>query len=166
MLTANGEGQGTEKAAFTFMGKGYFHRYTKDNLHEFTPKGQSDLTKWTEMFTVNDYPFVKDGEGLAKAANSVLETYKSKKAIVVRTDSVPRTEKKPAEHLVVVLFPQPTFIEASFARFVLDKGVGVSMVYSYRIYDSKAGDAMSTWLQANGEKTEKTLMSFSPVPKR
>lgn len=152
-------------AAFKFLGIDYFHRYTKDNLHEFTPKDQPDLEKWVDMVTINDYPKITDGEGLAKGANGVLEAYKAKKAIVVRTDSVPRTEKKPAEHLIVVLFPQPKFIEASFARFVMDKGKGASVVYSHRIYGTKAGDAMSKWLQANGERIEKALMALPAVPK-
>jgi hypothetical protein len=158
--------QGSEKGkpAFTFGKQGYYHRYSKDNLHEFTPKGQSNLQKWTDMVTVNDYPSTKDGEALAGIANSVLETYKANKAVVVKTNSVPRTASKPAEHLVVVLFPRPEFIEASFTRFVLNKGVGASVVYSHRIYGKKAGDPMSQWLLKNGEKSEKELMAM-PVPK-
>jgi hypothetical protein len=154
------------KPAFTFSRQAYYHRYTKGNLHEFTPKGQSDLQKWTDMVTVNDYADVKDGETLAAKANAVLEIYKANKAMVVKTDSVPRTAKKPAEHLVVVLFPQPTFIEASFTRFVLSKGSGVSVVYSHRIYGTKAGDAMSAWLLKNGERCEKELMGMASIPKR
>lgn len=148
-----------------FNGVSYVYRYTKGNLHEFTPKSQTDLKTWTDMFTINDYPTVKDGEGLAAKANAVLETYKSAEAKVVRINSVPRTAKKPAEYLIVVLFPRPTFIEASFARFVINGGVGASMVYSHRIYGAKVGDAMSKWLLANGEKIEKALMAMPSVPK-
>jgi len=147
------------------MNREYYHRYTKENLHEFTPKDQPDLKKWTDMVTINDYPHIKDGEGLAKAANGILDAYETKKAIIVRTDSVPRTEKKPAEHLIVAMFPQPNFIEVSFTRLVLEKGVGASLVYSHRIYGAKAGDAMSKWLTANGEKTEKALMTVAAIPK-
>lgn len=153
------------KPAFSFDKVEFFHRYTKGNLHEFTPKGQSDLAKWTDMFTINDYPNVKDGEALARSANAVLETYKANKAVVVRTNSVPRTATKPAEHLIVVLFPRPEFIEAAFTRFLLDKGAGASLVYSHRIYGSKAGDAMSAWLKDNGERVEKALMAVPGVPK-
>jgi hypothetical protein len=156
---------GDEKPAFTFDKVEYFHRFTKDNLHEFTPKGQTDLKKWTNMFTINDYPNVKDGVALARAANSVLDTYQANKAIVIRTASVPRTETKPAEHFIAVVFPRSEFMEAVFARFLIDKGVGASMVYSYRIYGSDVGEAMSTWLKDNGEKTEKALMAMPSVPK-
>jgi len=153
------------KPAFTFGKQAYFHRYSKDNLQEFTPKGQSDLQKWTDMVTVNSYANAKDGDALAGAANSVLETYKANKAVVVKTSSVPRTPTKPAEHLIVVLFPHPEFIEASFSRFLLSKGVGFSVVYSHRIYGKKAGDALSQWLLKNGEKSEKELMAMPAVPK-
>lgn len=148
-----------------FNGGTYVHRYSKGNLHEYTPKSQPDLKKWTDMFTINDYPQVKDGEGLASMANTVLENYKGGKAMVVRTNSLPRTATKPAEHLIVVLFPQPTFIEAAFARFVMNGKQGASLVYSHRIYGTKAGDAMSTWLKSNGEKVEKALMAMRSVPK-
>lgn len=165
-LCAASESQGADsKAAFTFDKVEYFHRYTKGHLHEFTPKGQSDLKKWTDMFTINDYPAVKDGEALAKSANSVLETYMANQAMVVRTDSVPRTPTKPAEHLIVVLFPRKEFIEVAFTRFLLDKEVGASLVYSHRIYSAKAGDAMSEWLKANGERIERALMAIPGVPK-
>ena len=148
------------KAAFSFRKVEYFQRFSKGEMQEYTPKGQTDLNKWTDMVTVNKYKQVKDGEGLASVANQVLETYKANKAIVVRTSSVPRTATKEAEHLVVVLFPRPTFIEAAFTRFVMVGGVGTSVVYSHRIYSKKAGDAMSAWLKKNGEAVEKEVFGF------
>lgn len=149
---------------FTFLGTTYVHRYSKGNLHEFTPKSQPDLKKFADMVTVNDYPRVEDGEGLASVANRVLETYKANKAVVVRTNSVPRTAVKEAEHLIVALFTRPTFVEASFARFVMGKAMGCSIVYSHRLYGKKADDAMSKWLQKNGPKTEMALMALA-IPK-
>ncbi len=151
-------------SSFAFQGKGYVHRYSKGDLHEFTPKAQPDLKKWTDMITLNLYRKITDGEGLAKAANSVLETYKANKAVVVRTNSVPRTADKAAEYLIVVLFPRPDFIEASFARFQMRGGMGTSLVYGHRIYGKKAGDAMSAWLQKNGEPIEKQLMGLKNYP--
>lgn len=153
------------KAAFSFNGVGYFHRFSKGNLHEFTPKSSPNVKKFTDMMTVNGYPTVKDGEALAKVANNVLETYKANKAMVVRTNSIPRSATKEAEHLIVVLFPRPDFIEASFCRVMMAKSAGASLVYSHRIYGKKAGDPMSQWLTKNGEKIEKALMKM-PVPQR
>jgi len=143
---------------FSFRGQTYEARFSKGNLHEFTPKGQTDLKKWADMITRNDYPHVKDGEGLAKAANGVLETYKQNQAVVVNTNSVPRTATKAAEHLIVVIFSRPDFMEAAFARFVMDGKAGASLIYSHRIYGDKVGDAMTEWIKQNGPKVEKELM--------
>lgn len=153
------------KSAFSFSKTEYFHRYSKGTLHEFTPKGQADLQKWTDMFTINDYPTVNTGEGLAEIANRVLTTYKANEGIILRTRSVPRTTSKPAEHLIVVLFRRATFAEVAFTRFVLMKGKGASMVYSHRIYGKMASTEMDSWIAKNGGKTEAALMAVPSVPK-
>ena len=151
--------------SITFAGKEYFHRWSQADQHEYTPSSQEDLEHWSDMVTVNYYRTVSDGDRLASTANSVLENYKSHKAMVIRTNSVPRTSDSPAEYLIVVLFPQPQFIEAVFARFKIVEKTGLSVVYSHRIYGSKIGDEMHAWLLANGPKTEKSLMALTEIPK-
>lgn len=159
--------QGSQKkgADFSFSGVPYFHRFSQDDQHEYTPSGQEDLKAWKDMVTINQYPKVKDGEALAATANTVLGNYKAAKGMVVRTNSVPATKDKPAEHLIAVVFGQPEFIEAAFARFRMRDGVGMSVVYSHRIYGKKAGDEMSAWLKKNGPTTEKALMQWDTIPK-
>lgn len=150
----------TSKLTLNFNQAEYVHRWSQNDQHEFTPAGQEDLAKWTDMVTINFYPQVTDGESLALVANQVLENYKSQKGIVLRTDSVPRTREKPAEHLIAVVFGRPAFLEAVQARFKLVNGKGVSIVYSHRIYGKAAGPEMSTWLKANGPSIEKVLMAW------
>jgi hypothetical protein len=152
------------KAAFVFGGVGYFHRWSQDDQHEFTPTSQDDLQKWTDMITINVYPSARDGDALAVKANAVLENYKSHGGRVLRTDSVPRTPNRPAEHFIAVVFGRPNFLESAFARFKLVDGVGCSIVYSHRIYGEKVGDQMSKWLNDNGPKMEKLLMDWSNSP--
>jgi hypothetical protein len=152
------------KRAFVFRDVEYFHRWSKDEQHEFTPKKQEDLERWSDMITVNGYPNVDDGESLAATANAVLENYKSHQARVLKTSSVPRTPDRPAEHLIAVVFGRPNFIEVAFARFKLMDGKGCSFVYSHRIYGEKIGDQMSAWLSANGPKIEKALMEWKSMP--
>jgi hypothetical protein len=151
-------------AAFSFADVKYFHRYTKDDQHEYTPGGQEDLNAWTDIVTLRMYRNAKDGEALAAAANAVLENYKANKALVVKTDSVPRTKDKPAEHLIVVIFGRPDFIEVAFARFRMHQGVGSAVIYSHRIYGKKAGDDMSGWLKQNGPTIESDLMKWDAMP--
>jgi hypothetical protein len=152
------------KAAFVFGGVGYFHRWSQNDQHEFTPTGQDDLQKWTDMITINVYPSTHHGDALAVKANAVLENYKSHGGRVLRTNSVPRTPDRSAEHFIAIVFGRPNFLEAAFARFKLVDGVGCSVVYSYRIYGEKVGDQMSKWLNDNGPKIEKMLMDWNNSP--
>ena len=142
----------------------YVHRWSQNDQHEFTPTGQDDLSKWTDMLTINFYPQVNEGEGLALVANKVLENYKTQQGRVLRTVSVPRTIKKPAEHLIVVVFGRPTFLEAVEARFKLVNGKGVSIIYSHRVYGKEVGPEMSAWLKENGPSIENVLMGWEFPP--
>jgi hypothetical protein len=152
------------KQAFVFRDVGYFHRWSKNDQHEFTPKEQEDLNKWSDMITINAYPQIDDGERLAATANAVLENYKSHQGEILKTRSVPRTADRPAEHLIVVRFIRPDFIEIAFARFKLVDGEGCSVVYSHRVYGEKIKDQVSAWLDENGDEVEKALMEWSSLP--
>ena len=153
-----------EGPSFSFADTPYFHRWSQDDQHEFTPAGQEDLEKWSDMLTANGYPEVHDGEALAKIANSVLENYKSHGAMVLKTSSVPRTEKRAAEHFIAVVFGRPQFIEIAFARLKLENNTGASYVYSHRIYGEKIGDQVSAWLKAHGPEMEKALLEWQTPP--
>lgn len=151
-------------AALSFGSVEYLHRWSKDDQHEFTPRGQENLGQWAEMLTVHRYRSVNSGESLAEIANAVLENYRRSNGIVVRTDAVPRTTEKPAEYLMVVVFPRPEFIEAVFARFKIVDGTGAAAIYSHREYGEKMRERMNAWLETYGPKTEDVLMSWEGFP--
>jgi hypothetical protein len=152
------------KPAFAFGGADYFHRWSKNGQHEFTPAGQEDLEKWSDMLTLNVYPDVHDGDALAAKANAVLENYKAHNGMVVKTNSVPRTPDRSAEHFIAVVFGRPNFIEVAFTRFKLVEDTGCSIAYSHRIYGGKIGDQMSEWLNHHGSNVEKVLMGWDRIP--
>lgn len=162
-FAAAGSGETTADAV-QFLGADYLHRWSQGEQHEFTPQGQDDLKHWSDMITIVYHRNAKDGEGLAAIANSVLELYKNNRAMVLKTNSVPRTPTSPAEHLVVVVLGRPEFIEVAFARFKLVNGLGLSVVYSHRIYGKKIGDEMSAWLKDHGPSSEKALMGMQDIP--
>jgi len=153
------------EAAFSFADVEYFHRFKQDDQHEYTPAGQEDLEAWKDMVTIRYYRQAKNGEALAAIANAALSNYKAAKGVVVRTDSVPRTKDKEAEHLVVAVFVRPDFTEAAFARFRMHHGMGTAVIYSHRTYSKEAGDKMSAWLEKNGPGTETTLMKWNAMPR-
>ena len=142
----------------------YERRWSGPHQHEFTPPGQEDLSRWTDMVTINTYPGVSDGDGLAEVANQVLATYTRNNGRVLRTASVPRSAAAPAEHLIVALFPRPESIEAVFARFRLAGGRGTAVIVSHRIHGRNAGPAMQAWLETNGVAVERRLMALEGIP--
>ena len=151
----------TSKApAFQFRNVSYFHRWSKNDQHEYTPDKQEDLDRWADMITINGYPAVHDGDGLAATANRVLGNYKSADGKILKTNSVPRTADRAAEHFIAVMFTRPAFIEIAFARFKLRDNKGQSVVYSHRFYADKKSDEASAWLKADGGAVEKALLEW------
>lgn len=155
----------TSKApAFQFRQVNYFHRWSKNDQHEFTPDKQEDLDRWNDMITINDYPAVHDGDALAATANTVVGNYKGADGKILKTSSIPRTADRPAEHFIAVMFTRPAFVEIAFARFKLRENKGQSSVYSHRFYGDKKADEANAWLKANTAAVEKELLEwkFSP----
>ena len=153
----------TGPLTLTFSGTDFIHRWSKDAQHEFTPKGEEDLAKWSTMVTINVHDSARTGEQLADVANRVLGNYQQS-GKVIRTDSKPRTGKSEAEHFAVVLVPHPAFLEAAFARFLIHDGRGVVAVYSKRFYGDAGRNEMGVWLQKNGSDVERALMAWTGLP--
>lgn len=151
------------RPVFEFNGTEYFHRWSRNGQHEFTPEGQTDLKKWTEMMTIILYPSVQDSAGLAQVAERVRNLY-GENGHVLRTKSLPASLGRTGEHLIVVYFKQPTFVEVGFARFTLHDGGGASLVYGHRIYGEEVDQEMADWLEANGEQIEEALMAWNEAP--
>ena len=120
------------RAAFVFGGVSYFQRWAQDDQCEFTPTGQENPEKWSNMITINVYPSAHDGDTLAMKAN-VLENYKSHGGRVLKTDSIPRRPDRPAEHFIAVVFCRSNFLEAASARFKLVDGIGVDCLLASHI---------------------------------
>ena len=154
---------GSAAARIDFGGQEFVHRWSKDGQHEFTPPDEPDLKKWTRMVTIIVHEKVKNGEDLAKLANAVLGNYE-RVGKVVRTDSKPRTSTSEAEHLIVVIFGRPGFVEAALARVKLVAGTGTVTVYSRREYGDTAKKTIGDWLIQNGTPVETTLMTWEKMP--
>jgi hypothetical protein len=159
-LTSSWAADNPKAPAFQFRQVNYFERWSKNEQREFTPDKQEDLDHWTDMMTLNGYPDVHDGDGLATTANAVLENYKNHQGKILKTDSLARTADRPAEHLIVVKFARSSFVEIAFARFKLGANKGHSLVYSHRFYGDKAGEEANAWMTANGAEVEKALMDW------
>ena len=152
-----------QSTALTFGGTEFLHRWSKQGQHEFTPRGQEDLSNWREMVTIDVHQAVSTSEQLADVANRVLANYQGHGKIL-RTDSRPRTPQHPAEHLIVAMLGNDALVEAAFARFMLVDGVGAVVVYSRRFYGRDAAKELGGWLEANGPTVERRLMAWDGMP--
>jgi hypothetical protein len=162
-LAADKAPSGATGMSLVFRGVDYEHRWSKGNQNEFTPREQKDLSSWRDMITLNLHEAVTNGEQLAEVANRVLANYQ-RAGKILRTDSKPRTQTRSAEHLIVAVLGNRSFLEAVFARLLLVDGAGTVAVYSHRVYGTDAGPAMGQWLQANGPQVESALMAWDKLP--
>lgn len=147
-----------------FNGSPFVLRWFQENQYEFTPLGQPDLDTWHDMVTVIYYPGVENGEQLDAIAKKVLETYQKFGAMVLLTDSHQRTDAEYPEYFAAVVFPQQAFMEFSQTRILMENGVGISLVYSHRIYDENKGEKTKEWILNNGPNYENHLKTFSDIP--
>jgi hypothetical protein len=162
-LAAQGGRAAPPATTLPFSGTDYVHRWSKGGQHEFTPKGQEDLSKWDTMLTLNVHEPVQTGDQLADLANRLVGSYQGAGKIL-RTESKPRTATTEAEHFVAAILISRDFLEAAFARVVLHDREGLIIVYSKRVYGTKAGNEMSAWLERNGPEVERSLMAWTAIP--
>lgn len=152
-----------ERRPITFADSEYIHRFSEGGLHEYTPPTQDDLSQWTDMVTLT-YWDLNDSKKLAQFANAVLADYKAAGGKIVDVDSVPRTEEKPAEHYIIAAFHRPEFAEVVFARFVINDGVGISIIYSHRSYGDNSREEVGTWFKKNANKRRQSLLEWDDFP--
>lgn len=142
----------------------YIYRWSKADMHEFTPKGQEDLSSWKDMLTILVLPEGSDRETLARVANNLLSQYQ-RNGKIIRTNSVPRTASSEAEHLLIAVLRTPELLEAVFARMKMtDEGKGILILWAHRIYGKDSLNKMETWLKKNISKRETTLMTLKNIP--
>jgi hypothetical protein len=147
-----------------FSGAEYVHRWSKAGQNEFTPTVQTDLKAWVDMVTIVVNEKVVNGDQLATLANNVVGNY-DKAGEIIRTDSKPRTDHVEAEHFIAALLPANGVSEAVFARVFLHEGKGVVVVYSHRAYGERSANTIGSFMDHNGEATERALMSWQGMPK-
>jgi hypothetical protein len=154
-----------KRLGFVFADTRFFHVFAKDDQHEYTPLGQKDLKKWTDMVTIQFYREAKDHAGLTKTAQAVLEKYQAAKAVIVKNEKVVEKPDAGAEQLIVARFAQLDFHETVFARFRVHDGAGMAVIYGHRIYGKEVENQMTEWFDQNKNRIEKSLLQWNDMPK-
>lgn len=141
----------------------YVHRWSQNGQNEFTPRGETDLSKWRDMVTISVFENVTTSEELAELVNRIVAHYESQ-GTILRRDTKAATKNRPAEFLIVAVLGNSELREAAFTRLMLRNGVGYAVIRAHRFYGNSAGAAMDAWVRKNGRGTQTTLMAWSQLP--
>lgn len=154
----------TNKKAIQFNGQSFYYRWSDKNQHEFTPKGQQDLSKWEDMMTINHYPKIVYDDKLLDVANSTYTLYKKHGGVILKVDTRPKTRNSFAEYYITAVFHYPKYSEAVFVKFSIKSRIGTASIYSHRIHGENVQETMDLWIKVNGLNLETKLESWTDIP--
>ena len=143
-------------AATEFNGVRYLHRWSKNGQHEYTPEGQTDLTRWKQMVTLIDKPGMNPYEASAWAVN--LADGFEKSGMLISADRPSDTEYR-----VVGVMRAGEIVEANFARLMVFQGRAVMLMVQRRFYGQEASE-LADWMKDNTPLISAELLDWGPVP--
>jgi hypothetical protein len=152
--------QSPATAKVTFRGTEYLLRSSHGNGYDFTPRGQEDLSTFTDMLTLNLYPAAHDQEALATITSRVQAIAQGAKATILRTISVSASGQQPSEHFLAAVMPTPHGVDFDAIRFVLVDKQGAGVFYTHRSYGESAAGTTSAWVTKNAAAVEQQLLQF------
>ena len=140
-----------------YLGTKYFLRSTKDGQYVFTPDGQEDLQRWTDMITLSYFPQITEGKSLAAKALEWWSHCRSMRAHILDINFVPRIDQMPSRdnalYITSAFIAQPynNYDEFSYTAVRIVEGIGAVSTYAHREY--RTGPAVhekySTWGEKN-----------------
>jgi hypothetical protein len=147
-------------AEVTFRGTEYLLRSSHGNGYDFTPRGQEDLSTFTDMLELNLYPAAHDQEALATITSRVQAIAQGAKATILRTISVSASGQQPGEHFLAAVMPTPHGVDFDAIHFVLVDKQGAGVFYTHRSYGESAAGTTSAWVTKNAADVEQQLLQF------
>jgi hypothetical protein len=152
--------QSSATARVTFRGTEYLLRSSHGNGYDFTPRGQEDLSTFTDMLELNLYPAAHDQEALATITSRVQAIAQGAKATILRTISVSASGQQPGEHFLAAVMPTPHGVDFDAIHFVLVDKQGAGVFYTHRSYGESAAGTTSAWVTKNAADVEQQLLQF------
>jgi hypothetical protein len=152
--------QSPATAKVTFRGTEYLLRSSHGNGYDFTPRGQEDLSTFTDMLELNLYPAAHDQDALATITSRVQAIAQGAKATILRTISVSASGQQPGEHFLAAVMPTPHGVDFDAIRFVIVDKQGAGVFYTHRSYGESAAGTTSAWVTKNAADVEQQLLQF------
>jgi hypothetical protein len=152
--------QSPATARVTFRGTEYLLRSSNGKTYDFTPVGQEDLSAFTDMLELNQYPAAHDQEALATITSRTQAIAQGAKATILRTISVSPSGQQPGEHFLALVLPTPHGADFDAANFVLVDNQAAGVFYTHRSYGAAALATTTAWATKNAADVEKQLLQF------
>jgi hypothetical protein len=138
-IAANDATAEAKLATVSFNGETYFHRWSQNGQHEFTPSGQADLKRWKDMLTVRVFEQVNNEAQFTGMVRATVANYK-KVGVINRVMERPKKTPEGVDEVVIVATLRAgDIIEFVAARFLMRDGVGTLFVASHREYMDRQG---------------------------
>ena len=144
----------------TFRGTEYFLRSTQGNVSDFTPRGQEDLSAFTDMLELNQYPAAHDHEALSRISGRIQAIAQGAKGTILQTISASASGQQPGEHFFSATLPTAHGTDFDAIRFVLVEKQGYGVFYTHRSYGESATASTSEWVKKNAADVQKQLLQF------
>ena len=152
--------QSPATAKVTFRGTEYLLRSSHGNGYDFTPRGQEDLSTFTDMLELTLYPAAHDQEALATITSRVQAIAQGAKATILRTISVSASGQQAGEHFLAAVMPTPHGVDFDAIHFVLVDKQGAGVFYTHRSYGESAAGTTNAWVTKNAADVEQQLLQF------
>jgi len=123
-----------------FAGIKYYLRAHQNDQYIFTPSGQENLGRWTDMITLAYDPKVTEGKQLAEKAITWWQLNRDARVHFVQINYVPRLDQIPARgdalYLTATVLDRPNhdFDEFAYTTIRLVEGKATTARYSHREY--------------------------------
>lgn len=129
----------------------YHLRWTGDGgLAEYTPDGQEDLERYSDMISLAPTPAELRPDDMAAYARAMADQVRAGDGDLLSQDCVPDAADHVAECTMFVAYAQPAYTEFAFTRLVAVGADNVAcLVLSHREYGATSRAQAQAWLASD-----------------
>lgn len=148
----------------TLAGVTYLPRWNSATQFEYTPTGQEDLKRWSEMITFVDVPGLTSSGRLIQYRDA-LRANSSKDGAVLGEQCVP-SDEAPRECWLSTALKGDGFVETTISRITTVNGAGLVAIFAHREYGPQAADKATAWLRSPAARKTNAAWLAWPLSSR
>lgn len=124
----------------------YEHRWSDGDFHEFTPTGQDDLDRYSEMITLPPSPAGRTAADLERYTDEKATTTRTRGGEVLSQRCEPATPTHVPDCTLLVVYAKPDHVELAVSKHMAAAGTIVPVLFAHREYGEGAGQRAQAWM--------------------